>query len=78
MRKRKVCLKSISARFPNGGIPRDPNGSARAAMHQKFREGADLGRLESLGVEFRQDFPDVVVMTRRGEIVSPLALQNMK
>jgi hypothetical protein len=47
-------------------------------MHQKFREGAALGRLESLGVEFRQDFPDVVVMTRRGEIVSPLALQNMK
>ena len=37
-----------------------------------------MDRLESLGVEFHQDFPDVVVMTRRGEIVSPLALQLMK
>jgi peptidoglycan/xylan/chitin deacetylase (PgdA/CDA1 family) len=32
-----------------------------------------LDRLESLGVEFRQDFPVDVVMTRRGEVVSPAA-----
>jgi peptidoglycan-N-acetylglucosamine deacetylase len=31
-----------------------------------------LDRLESLGVEFRQDFPEDVVITRRGELVSPL------
>ena len=32
-----------------------------------------LDRLDSLGVEFRQDFPEDVVITRRGELVSPLA-----
>jgi peptidoglycan/xylan/chitin deacetylase (PgdA/CDA1 family) len=31
-----------------------------------------LDRLDALGVEFRQDFPEDVVMTRRGELVSPL------
>jgi peptidoglycan/xylan/chitin deacetylase (PgdA/CDA1 family) len=30
-----------------------------------------LDRLDSLGVEFRQDFPEDVVMTRRGEPASP-------
>ena len=30
-------------------------------------------RLETLGVEFRQDFPEDVVITRRGELVSALA-----
>jgi hypothetical protein len=34
-----------------------------------------LDRLELLGVEFRQDFPEDVVMTRRGELVSPAASQ---
>jgi peptidoglycan-N-acetylglucosamine deacetylase len=34
-----------------------------------------LDRLESLGVEFRQDFPEDVVITRRGELVSPLISQ---
>jgi peptidoglycan/xylan/chitin deacetylase (PgdA/CDA1 family) len=34
-----------------------------------------LDRLNSLGIEFRQDFPDDVVITRRGEPVSPLASQ---
>ena len=34
-----------------------------------------LDRLESLGVEFRQDFPEDVVITRRGELVSALILQ---
>jgi peptidoglycan/xylan/chitin deacetylase (PgdA/CDA1 family) len=37
-----------------------------------------LDRLESLGIEFRQDFPDDVVITRRGELVSPLISQIMK
>jgi len=32
-----------------------------------------LDRLDSLDVEFRQDFPKDVVITRRGELVSPLA-----
>jgi len=32
-----------------------------------------LDRLDSLGVEFRQDFPDDVVITRNGGLVSPLA-----
>ncbi len=31
-----------------------------------------LDRLDALGVEFRQDFPDDVVITRQGEVVSPL------
>lgn len=34
-----------------------------------------LDRLDSLGVEFRQDFPEDVFVTRRGELVSPLASQ---
>ena len=34
-----------------------------------------LDRLESLGVEFRQDFPDDVVIVRSGEVTSPAALQ---
>jgi peptidoglycan/xylan/chitin deacetylase (PgdA/CDA1 family) len=37
-----------------------------------------LDRMDSLGVEFRQDFPDDVVITRRGEVVSPLASQIIK
>jgi len=30
-----------------------------------------LNRLEEMGVEFRQDFPDDVVVTRRGELLLP-------
>ena len=30
-----------------------------------------LDRLDSLGIEFRQDFPEDVVVTRRGELLSP-------
>ncbi len=37
-----------------------------------------LDRLESLGVEFRQDFPEDVVITRRGELASPLVSQITK
>jgi peptidoglycan-N-acetylglucosamine deacetylase len=37
-----------------------------------------LDRLDSLGVEFRQDFPDDVVITRRGELVSSLTSQIIK
>ena len=37
-----------------------------------------LDRLDLRGIEFRQDFPDDVVVTRRGEVVSPLASQIMK
>jgi peptidoglycan-N-acetylglucosamine deacetylase len=34
-----------------------------------------LDRLQSLGVEFRQEFPEDVVVTRRGVPVAPLAAQ---
>jgi hypothetical protein len=34
-----------------------------------------LDRLDALGVALRQDFPDDVVITRCGEIISPLASQ---
>jgi len=37
-----------------------------------------LDQLDFRGIEFRQDFPDDVVVTRRGKIVSPLASQIMK
>jgi hypothetical protein len=37
-----------------------------------------LDGLDASGVEFRQDFPDDVVITRRGELVSPLASQIVK
>ncbi len=37
-----------------------------------------LDRLNSLGVEFRQDFPDDVVVTRRGELASPFTSQIAK
>jgi peptidoglycan/xylan/chitin deacetylase (PgdA/CDA1 family) len=37
-----------------------------------------LDRLDSVGVEFRQDFPDDVVITRRGKLISPLAPQIIK
>jgi peptidoglycan-N-acetylglucosamine deacetylase len=30
-----------------------------------------LGRMEDMGVEFRQDFPDEVVVTKRGELLFP-------
>jgi peptidoglycan-N-acetylglucosamine deacetylase len=37
-----------------------------------------LDRLESLQVEFRQDFPDDIVVTRHGEVVSPRISQIME
>ena len=37
-----------------------------------------LDRLDSLGIEFRQDFPEDVVITRRGEVVSALLSQIVK
>ena len=37
-----------------------------------------LDRADSLGVEFRQDFPDDVVITRRGELVSSIVSQITK
>jgi peptidoglycan/xylan/chitin deacetylase (PgdA/CDA1 family) len=37
-----------------------------------------LDRLDSMGVEFRQDFPEDVVITRRGELVSPLVVRICK
>jgi len=37
-----------------------------------------LDRLVSMGVEFRQEFPEDAMMTRRGEVISPLTSQIMK
>jgi peptidoglycan/xylan/chitin deacetylase (PgdA/CDA1 family) len=37
-----------------------------------------LDRLDSLGLEFRQDFPDDVIITRGGEVISPLTPQITK
>ena len=37
-----------------------------------------LERLVSMGVELRQDFPDDVVVTRKGEVISPFVSQIMK
>jgi hypothetical protein len=37
-----------------------------------------LDRLDALGVEFLQDFPDDVVIMRRGEGISPLLSQIMR
>jgi len=37
-----------------------------------------LDRLDSLGIEFRQDFPEDVVITRRGEQVSSLISQIVR
>jgi peptidoglycan-N-acetylglucosamine deacetylase len=37
-----------------------------------------LDRLNSLGIEFRQDFPDDVVITRRDELISPFISKIMK
>jgi peptidoglycan/xylan/chitin deacetylase (PgdA/CDA1 family) len=36
-----------------------------------------LDRLDALGAEFRQDFPEDVIITKRGELVSPLVSQIM-
>jgi len=36
-----------------------------------------LDRLDSLGVELRQDFPEDVLITRRGEVVSPIVSRIM-
>lgn len=66
------CISEVSARdwavvaihdVENAALPRLPE---------------LLDRLNSLGVEFRQDFPDDVVITRRGEVRSPLTSQITK
>lgn len=66
------CISEVSARdwavvaihdVENAALPRLP----------EF-----LDRLNSLGVEFRQDFPDDVVVTRRGELASPFTSQIAK
>ena len=66
------CISEVSARdwtvvaihdVENAALPRPP----------EF-----LDRLNSLGVEFRQDFPDDVVITRRGELITPHASQITK
>jgi peptidoglycan/xylan/chitin deacetylase (PgdA/CDA1 family) len=66
------CLSEVAGRdwtvvaihdVENAALPRLP----------EFLDG-----LDALGVEFRQDFPDDVVITRRGELVSPLASQIVK
>jgi hypothetical protein len=59
------------ARLGGGGDSRREN----AALS---RLPESLDRLNSLGVEIRQDFPDDVVIPRCGELVSPLTSQITK
>jgi len=66
------CLSEVAARdwpvvvlhdVKNASLPRLP----------EFLE-----RMDSLGVEFHKDFPEDVVMTRRGELASPLVSEITK
>jgi len=66
------CLSEITARDWTVVVLHDVENAALPRLPEF------LDRLNSLGVEFRQDFPDDVVITRRGELVSPLASQIMR
>jgi peptidoglycan/xylan/chitin deacetylase (PgdA/CDA1 family) len=66
------CLSEITARDWTVVVLHDVENAALPRLPEF------LDRLNSLGVEFRQDFPDDVVITRRGELVSPLVSQIMQ
>lgn len=63
------CLSEVAERDWSVVVVHDVENAAL----QRLPEFLD--RLDSLGIEFRQDFPEDVVITRRGELVSPLASQ---
>jgi peptidoglycan-N-acetylglucosamine deacetylase len=66
------CLSEVAGRDWTVVVLHDVENAAMARLSEF------LDRLESLGIEFRQDFPDDVVITRRGVLVSPLISQIMK
>jgi peptidoglycan/xylan/chitin deacetylase (PgdA/CDA1 family) len=66
------CLSEVAGRDWTVVVLHDVENAAMARLSEF------LDRLESLGIEFRQDFPDDVVISRRGELVSPLISQIMK
>jgi peptidoglycan/xylan/chitin deacetylase (PgdA/CDA1 family) len=66
------CISEIAARDWTVVVLHDVENAALPRLPEF------LDRLDSLGVEFRQDFPDDVVITRRGELVSSLTSQIIK
>jgi peptidoglycan-N-acetylglucosamine deacetylase len=63
------CLAEVAGRDWTVVAIHDVENAALARLPE-FLEG-----LDSLGIEFRQDFPEDVVITRRGALVSPIASQ---
>jgi peptidoglycan-N-acetylglucosamine deacetylase len=61
------CLQEVAEREWTVVVLHDVENAALPRLPE-FLDG-----LENLGVEFRQDFPEDVVITRRGEVVSGLA-----
>jgi peptidoglycan/xylan/chitin deacetylase (PgdA/CDA1 family) len=59
------CVKEIAARDWSVVVLHDIENAALARLPEF------LDRLEDVGVEIRQDFPDDVVVTKRGELCSP-------
>jgi peptidoglycan/xylan/chitin deacetylase (PgdA/CDA1 family) len=66
------CLSDIAARDWSVVVLHDVENAALARLPEF------LDRVELMGVEFRQDFPDDVVILRRGEVVSSLQRQIMR
>jgi peptidoglycan-N-acetylglucosamine deacetylase len=65
------CISEVTARDWTVVVLHDVENAALPRLPEF------LDHLESLGVEFRQGFPDNVLVTRRGKLISPLASQIM-
>ncbi len=61
------CMQEVAGRDWTVVVLHDVENAALQRLPE-FLDG-----LETLGVEFRQDFPEDVVITRRGELVSAIA-----
>jgi len=66
------CISEVAARDWTVVVLHDVDNAALPRLPEF------LDRLNSLSIEFRQDFPDDVVITRRGELISPLISKIMK
>jgi peptidoglycan/xylan/chitin deacetylase (PgdA/CDA1 family) len=66
------CLSEIAGRDWTAVVIHDVENACLARLPEF------LDRLDSLGTEFRQDFPEDVVITRRGELMSPFITQILK
>lgn len=66
------CLEEVAGRDWTVVVLHDVENAALPRLPE-FLDG-----LDSLGTEFRQDFPEDVVITRGGELVSPLISQIMR